>query len=96
MLPSRLAQRNPLGKREGCCGTGGDVLGNHVIVRARTAGRLVAALLATTSLTQGVAWAVDVTTETELRNAIFAANGGGASNINVTANITLKIGRAHV
>ena len=45
-------------------------------------------LLVSTALSSA-AWAVDVSTEAQLRNAIFAANGGGDSNINITANITL-------
>jgi hypothetical protein len=55
-------------------------------------GALTAGLLLGTCLSplgSGSAWAVDVANETALRNAIFAANGGGDSNINVTANITL-------
>src|SRR5262249_60269204 len=40
-------------------------------------------------LGSGSAWAVDVANETALRAAIFAANSGGDSNINITANITL-------
>src|SRR5262249_5679988 len=51
--------------------------------------RFAAALLTATALTEAPAWAVDVSTETQLRNAIFAANGGGDSSINITANITL-------
>ena len=80
-------QGNPRGKRDGCCGTGGGLLGNHVIARPRTAGRLVAALVATTSLTQGVAWAADfaVTNGSDsgpgsLRQAIFDSNAAGGSN----------------
>lgn len=53
-------------------------------------GRLTtASLLLGTCLSPLPAWAVDVSTETELRNAIFAANGGGDASINITANITL-------
>src|SRR5260370_25550169 len=55
-------------------------------------GALTAGLLLGTCLSplgSGSAWAVDVANETALRNAIFAANGGGDSNINVTANLTL-------
>src|SRR5258708_24180004 len=55
-------------------------------------GALTAGLLLGTCVSplgSGSAWAVDVANETALRNAIFAANGGGDSNINVTANITL-------
>ena len=33
---------------------------------------------------------VDVTNETELRDAIFAANAGGDTTINITGNITLN------
>ena len=55
--------------------------------------RLAALLLAGLALSSPAllspAWAVNVGTEAELRNAIFASNGGGDSNINVTANITL-------
>ena len=52
--------------------------------RALTTGLLLVACLSPLR-----AWAVDVATETQLRNAIFAANSGGDSNINITANITL-------
>src|SRR5262249_15496172 len=55
--------------------------------RALTAGLLLGTCLS--PLGSGSAWAVDVANETALRNAIFAANSGGDSNINVTANITL-------
>ena len=51
--------------------------------------RRIAALLLASTVLSSPAWAVNVGTETELRNAIFASNGGGDSNINVTANITL-------
>src|ERR1700746_3617410 len=51
--------------------------------------RFAAALLTATALTNAPAWAVDVANEAQLRSAIFAANSGGDSNINVTANITL-------
>src|SRR5258708_32277210 len=53
-------------------------------------GALTAGLLLGTCLSplgSGSAWAVDVANETALRNAIFAANGGGGSNIHVTAHI---------
>src|SRR5262245_46001119 len=50
---------------------------------------LTAGLLLGTCLSPLPAWAIDVANEAELRSAIFAANGGGDSNINVTANITL-------
>src|SRR5262245_65061948 len=50
---------------------------------------LTAGLLLGTCLSPLPAWAVDVANEAQLRSAIFAANGGGDSNINVTANITL-------
>jgi fibronectin-binding autotransporter adhesin len=52
--------------------------------RALTTGLLLVACLPPLR-----AWAVEVATETQLRNAIFAANSGGDSNINITANITL-------
>src|SRR5260370_29904828 len=55
-------------------------------------GALTAGLLLGTCLSplgSGLPWAVDVANETALRNAIFAANSGGDSSINVTANITL-------
>jgi fibronectin-binding autotransporter adhesin len=52
--------------------------------RALTTGLLLVACLSPLR-----AWAVEVATETQLRNAIFAANSGGDSNINITANITL-------
>src|SRR5258707_13258873 len=55
---------------------------------ALTAGLLLATCLS--PLGSGPAWAVDVANETALRNAIFAAHGGGDSNTNVTAHITLK------
>ena len=48
---------------------------------------LTAGLLLGTCLSPLPAWAVvNVTNETELRNAIFSANGGGDSNINVTGD----------
>jgi hypothetical protein len=53
----------------------------------RTA-RPLAALLAKTALSSP-AEAVNVSTEAELRNAIFSANGGGDSSIDIIANVTL-------
>ncbi len=55
----------------------------------RQPGRLAAFLLAGTCLSPVTAWAVNVSTETQLRDAIFAANSGGDSTINITGNITL-------
>src|SRR5690606_21446247 len=53
--------------------------------RARTALLLGVAGLALPS----TAWAVDVASEAALRAAIFAANTGGDSTINIVGNITL-------
>jgi autotransporter-associated beta strand protein len=50
---------------------------------------LTALLLAGAGLAPCTALAVDVATEEQLRSAIFSANGGGDSTINITQNITL-------
>src|SRR5215470_19225701 len=62
---------------------------NRRLSATRRVTRFAAALLTATALTEAPAWAVDVSTETQLRSAIFAANGGGDSSINITGNITL-------
>ena len=66
----------------------------HSGVRTRSSRRLTALLLSGSCLSSGLilagsAGAVDVANEAQLRSAIFAANGGGDSSINLTGNITL-------